>query len=82
MLNLIIAEVVLDGWNALLKYLAMLVVSIAEIYPAVQRRSGSEQDLNLTLRLNTLDVALFKLIFEDRFTVFENRIGGFHRRFI
>ena len=71
MLKFIVAEVVLNGSNALLKYLAVPVVNIVDFN---QRRFGSLKNFNLTLRLNLRDIALLKLFFEDRFTVIENRI--------
>ena len=80
-LNSIIAEVVLYSRNAFLEYFEMLVVNFVDIYPMVECRRGSYKNVNLTLRLNSFDIALFKLISEYRFTVLENCICGFHRRF-
>ena len=37
MFNLIIAKVVLDGWNAFLEYLAVPVVKIVDLDPIVHR---------------------------------------------
>ena len=79
-LNSIIAEVVLYSRNAFLEYFEMLVVNFVHIYPIVEIRTSSNKNVNLTLRLNSFDIALFKLISEYRFTVLENCICGFHRR--